>query len=375
MDLSENELIRYSRQLNLPEMGKEGQVRLKKASVLVIGCGGLGIPVLQYLCAAGIGKIGIADGDRVEVSNLHRQVIFKESDLGKLKIECAEVYLRNRNSKILIEGIPEFLNSQNALRILGDYDIIVDATDNIPSRYLINDACIILSKTFVYASVYRFEGQVSVFNYLNDEERGINYRDLFPLPPKPESIPNCEEGGVLGLLPGVIGLFQASEVIKHILGIPSELKGKLLLYDALEMSFRKVKIQKDLNQKVLNELIDYETFCNSGAEDEKNKHEINSSNLLEMIKSQKDFQLLDVRNEHEHKFGNIGGINIPLENFNTRIIDFKPDRIIVCYCRSGQRSVKAIEMLKKYLPEDRLFHLKGGILTWQKEQDPFLQVL
>jgi adenylyltransferase/sulfurtransferase len=373
MVLEQSEISRYARHLNLPGIGMKGQEKLKNGSVLIVGCGGLGVPAMQYLAAAGLGRIGLIDGDSVDVSNLQRQVIYKSDEQGQKKATLAAQKLAALNPEIEIEVYDEFLSVHNALRIIENYDIVVDATDNIPARYLINDACVILAKAMVYGSVYRYEGLVSVFNALSGEKRGPDYRDLYPDPPHPESVPSCEEGGVLGVLPGIIGSIQALEVIKMIVGLPGVLSGKLLLFDALTTQTRIINVRKLEKRKEIKGLIDYEEFCNPALETEVN--ELEPHELQKMIEEGADIQLIDVREKYEYDLGNIGGISMPLSDFENQMLRLKSNSRIVFYCRKGERSKKAISMALKSFPMQNLYHLKGGILEWKKQINPELSVV
>lgn len=370
--MEQSEISRYARHLNLPGMGLEGQKKLKKASVLIVGCGGLGVPVMQYLAAAGIGKIGLIDGDTVDISNLQRQVIYSSGEAGMAKASLAAQKLRRLNPEIIIEAYDEYLTSHNALRIIGQFDYIVDATDNIPSRYLISDACVILDKAMIYGSVYRYEGLVSVFNARIGGSRGPAYRDLYPDPPSPESVPSCEEGGVLGVLPSIIGSIQALETIKLIVGLPGVLSGQLLLFDALTTQSRIIKVRKLEKRHEIIGLIDYEAFCRPGR-DTVNETEVRQ--LQKMKEENKDIQLIDVREDYEHEAGNIGGLSIPLSQLEEAIDRLKADSKIVFYCKSGERSRKALILAGKKIPKERLSHLKGGLLQWKEQINPELTVV
>ena len=370
---SKSELERYSRHLIIPEFNIEGQRKLKESKVLVVGTGGLGSPLLQYLTAAGVGTIGIVDFDTVDDSNLQRQVLFNVDDVGKSKAETAAVKMKLLNPHIQFKVYNTQMTSENALEIIQDYDVVADGTDNFPTRYLVNDACVILGKTNVYASIFRFEGQVSVFNHLINSERGPNYRDLFPEPPPPGLVPSCAEGGVLGVLPGIIGSLQANEVIKVITGIGDTLSGRLFLFDAFTFETRTVKIHKDPEQKKVTELIDYAQFCGLGNEPEENDKdmlkEITVQELADLKNNGEDFQLIDVREPYEQEIANIDGELIPLGQIPASSEKISRDKQVVLYCRSGVRSAQAITHLEQTYGFENLYNLKGGILAWAKEID------
>ncbi|MCV9386543.1 molybdopterin-synthase adenylyltransferase MoeB [Reichenbachiella ulvae] len=371
MDFSKAELERYSRHLIIPEFNIEGQRKLKEAKVLVIGSGGLGSPVLLYLAAAGVGHLGIVDFDVVDDSNLQRQVLFTVDDVGKPKAEVAKERLLKLNPHIQFTVHNTALTSDNALDILKDYDVIADGTDNFATRYLVNDACVILDKVNVYASIFRFEGQLSVFNYINKEgERGPHYRDLFPSPPPPGLVPSCAEGGVMGVLPGMIGTMQANEVIKVITGIGDPLSGRLFLFDTLSFETRTMKIRKNPNTEPVTELIDYEYFCGAGHEEQEEEvPEMTVRELKTWMDESKDFQLVDVREPYEYDIANIGGELIPQNKINEEVNRVLKDKPVVLYCRSGNRSAEVLRKLKA-MGYDNLVNLKGGILSWAKEIDP-----
>lgn len=369
VDFSQEEQERYSRHLILPEFGIEGQKKLKEAKVLIVGAGGLGCPMLLYLTAAGVGTIGIVDYDVVDHSNLQRQVLFSTEDIGKSKAEVAAYKLAKNNPHIKFEVHKVKLDSENALDILKNYDIVADGTDNFPTRYLVNDACVILRKTNVHGSIFRFEGQVSVFNYQYDDgSNGVNYRDIFPSPPPPGLVPNCAEGGVLGILPGIIGSFQANEIIKVIAGIGETLDGKLLIFDALSMESRTMKIRKNVELPAITHLIDYDDFCGLSSLPNHEINQISVQELKNLISRQQDIQLIDVREPFEFQQGNIGGYSIPLGTIkeNQKDIDKELKKIILC--RSGMRSKKAIEILQSSGFKN-LCNLEGGLLEWKKEID------
>lgn len=369
---SKAELERYSRHLIIPEFNIEGQKKLKEAKVLVVGTGGLGSPVLLYLAAAGVGTIGILDFDVVDDSNLQRQVLFSVDDVGRPKVEAAKDRLSKLNPYIRFNVHNEMLTSANALDIIEQYDIVADGTDNFPTRYLVNDACVMLGKPNVYASIFRFEGQVSVFNYpFEDGTFGPNYRDLFPTPPPPGMVPSCAEGGVLGILPGMVGSFQANEVIKVISGIGEPLVGRLFLYDALSFQTRTLKVKKNPDTSEINELIDYQQFCGVGGEkdSEANVKSITVSELQSWQESNKDFQLIDVRETYEYDIANIGGVLIPRKTVLDNLDQIARDKAVVVYCRSGKRSADVISLLEQEGFEN-LYNLHGGILAWADQLDP-----
>ena len=371
--LTQKEYQRYSRHLNLPQFGVEEQLKLKSAKVLVVGAGGLGAPVLQYLAAAGVGFIGIADADQVELSNLQRQVLYSENDIRRLKVEVASERLSSFNRDIEIQIIPEFLTVENALGIIEDYDLVVDGSDNFQTRYLVNDACVIKGKINVYASIYRFEGQVAVFNALNtDGSRSPNYRDLFPEPPEAGLVPDCATGGVLGVLAGIIGSMQALEAIKVITGIGSPLISQLFLYDALSSESRTLRLAKKSSVEIRN-LINYDEFCGviEPTKKELVMKEISVQDLQQWKNDGKDFQLIDVREQHEVEFVNIGGDHIPLGDIMAKVEDVSRDKDVVVMCRSGQRSGAAVQALTQQ-GFDNVSNLKGGILAWSREIDPSL---
>ncbi|BAB74605.1 molybdopterin-synthase adenylyltransferase MoeB [Anabaena sp. FACHB-709] len=377
IQLTKDDYERYSRHLILPEVGVEGQKRLKAASVLCIGTGGLGSPLLLYLAAAGIGRIGIVDFDVVDTSNLQRQVIHGTSWVGKPKIESAKNRIHEINPYCQVDLYETRLSSENALDIIKPYDIVVDGTDNFPTRYLVNDACVLLDKPNVYGSIFRFEGQATVFNY----EGGPNYRDLYPEPPPPGLVPSCAEGGVLGILPGIIGVIQATETVKIVLGNGNTLSGRLLLYNALDMKFRELKLRPNPIRPVIEKLIDYEQFCGipqaKAAEAQKMQEiqEMTVTELKELLDSgAKDFVLLDVRNPNEYEIAKIpGSVLIPLpdiENGNgvAKVKEALNGHRLIAHCKLGGRSAKALAILK----ESGIVgtNVKGGITAWSREVDP-----
>lgn len=380
IEFSKAELERYSRHLIIPEFNIEGQRKLKAAKVLVVGTGGLGSPLLLYLTAAGVGTIGILDFDRVDDSNLQRQVLFSVDDVGKPKVEAAKKRLESLNPHVNFVVHDTRLTSENALDIISQYDLVADGTDNFPTRYLVNDACVLLGKTNVYASIFRFEGQVSVFNYRDAEGNfGPNYRDMFPSPPPPGLVPSCAEGGVIGVLPGIVGSLQANEVLKVISGVGDPLSGRLFLFDALSFTTRTLKIHKDPENPLTGtnptqkELIDYELFCGlDGKEKKKEVKEVSVRELAEMQARQEDFQLVDVREDYEVGIASIGGELIPLGQVAERFNQIRSDKKVVVYCRSGKRSADAIDLLEKKYGFTNLYNLKGGILAWADQIDTSL---
>lgn len=369
--LSPAEMARYARHLSIPEFGKEAQEKLKAAKVLVIGSGGLGSPLLLYLAAAGVGKIGIVDFDIVDESNLQRQVLFTVEDIGKSKAAIAKKRLLALNPFIRIEVYNTAFTADNAMDIANDYEIIADGTDNFPTRYLTNDVCVLTDKVNVYASIYRFEGQVSVFNYLNEDgERGPNYRDLFPQPPPPGMVPSCAEGGVLGVLPGIIGSLQASEVIKVITGVGTPLSGRLFLFDAASFTTRNLKIRKN-PATTITKLIDYDQFCGIIPKKEITNmvKAINVQELKNWMDAGKDFQLIDVRETYEYDICHLDGELVPLNTILNYIDQIAKNKPVILHCRSGVRSANAIKVLQTQYGFDNLLNLEGGILAWAREID------
>jgi len=380
-ELSHEEILRYSRHLLIPDVGLEGQRRLKAASILVLGTGGLGSPVALYLAAAGVGHIGLVDYDVVDYSNLQRQVIHATSTIGEHKVESARQRLLDLNPQIEVEVYNEPFTSQNAMRIAEGYDILVDGTDNFPTRYLSNDVCVLLEKPNVYGSIFRFDGQVSVF----DARRGPCYRCLFPEPPPPGMVPTCAEGGVLGVLPGTIGSLQATETLKLVLGIGEPLIGRLLLYNALDMSFDFVKLRKNPHCKIcgpqpeISELIDYNAFCGvPGIGHEEGVvgggWDITATQLAEQLKAGNPIRLIDVREPHELEISKIEGAElIPLGQLAARLNELDSAEEIVLFCKSGTRSARALEVLAS-AGFRRVKNLKGGINAWAREIDPSLPI-
>ena len=377
-ELSRDEILRYSRHLLIPEVGLEGQRKLKNSSALIIGTGGLGSPVALYLAAAGIGRIGLVDYDVVDSSNLQRQVIHGTSTVGKLKVESARDKLVDLNPDIQVDLYNEPFTSENALRIAADYDILLDGTDNFPTRYLTNDVAVFLGKPNVYASIYRFDGQASVFH----AKEGPCYRCLFPEPPPPGLVPSCAEGGVLGVLPGTMGTIQATEALKVLLGIGEPLIGKLLLYNALEMSFDFVKLKKNPNCRVcgpnadIKELIDYEEFCGVPSHDHEEGSagaglDITVQELAERVKTN-HLKLLDVREPHELEISALpNATNIPLGQLAAQLSELNTADEMVIFCKSGGRSARGLELLVS-AGFKKVKNLKGGINAWAKEVDPSL---
>ena len=382
MALSNQEKLRYSRHLNLPDFGIPTQEKLKRAKVLVVGTGGLGAPLLQYLTAVGVGTIGVVDFDVIDESNLQRQVLFGMEDIGKFKTEVAITKLRAQNPFVHFIEYNLKLDASNALEIISNYDVVADGTDNFPTRYLVNDACVLTGKPNVYASIYRFEGQVSVFNWANKEGiLGPNYRDVFPTPPPPGMVPNCAEGGVLGVLPGIIGSIQASEVIKVITGMGVSLSGKLFLMDVLDFSNRTLNIKRDpknpLNGETptINALIDYESFCGI-TNDSNDLIDLSPIELARWRREGEDFQLIDVREAYEFEAGNIGGQGIPLGELAASVNLIDKNRPVVFLCKSGKRSAQAIENITSLAPGySNLRHLKGGLLSWKEQVDADLLLI
>ncbi|MBW4618708.1 MAG: molybdopterin-synthase adenylyltransferase MoeB [Cyanosarcina radialis HA8281-LM2] len=376
IQLNKEEYERYSRHLILPEVGLEGQKRLKAASVLCIGTGGLGAPLLLYLAAAGIGRIGIVDFDIVDSSNLQRQVIHGTSWVGKPKIESAKNRILEINPSCQVDLYETRLTSENALDIIKPYDIVVDGTDNFPTRYLVNDACVLLNKPNVYGSIFRFEGQATVFNY----EGGPNYRDLYPEPPPPGMVPSCAEGGVLGILPGIIGVIQATETVKIIMGKGTTLSGRLLLYNALDMKFRELKLRPNPERPVIEKLIDYEFFCGipqAKAEEAKQQTQLPEMTVRELKQlldsGADDFVLLDVRNPNEYEIARIpGSVLVPLPEIEQpegvqKVKQLLNGHRLVAHCKMGGRSAKALTLLRAAGVEGT--NVKGGIQAWSREID------
>ena len=373
--LNNDEVLRYSRHLIMPEVGMEGQQKLKAARVLCIGTGGLGSPLALYLGAAGVGTLGLVDFDVVDFTNLQRQVIHFTSDVGKPKLESARRKLAEINPFVNVKLFPTKLTSANALQIFADFDIIVDGTDNFPTRFLVNDACVLSGKPNVYGSIFRFEGQASVFG----AKDGPCYRCLYPEPPPPGLVPSCAEGGVLGILPGLVGLIQATETIKLILGSGNPLMGRLLLVDALGMKFRELKLRKNPDCVVcgthptITKLIDYEEFCGiRGQETPVNQSgvpEISVEELKRRLDAKEDIYILDVREPHEYQICNLNGHLIPLNDLPKRVSELDPSKEMVVHCRSGARSARAVGFLRQ-AGFAKASNLAGGILAWADRVDP-----
>jgi len=372
--LSNDEILRYSRHLVLPEVGMEGQLKLKQARVLCVGAGGLGSPLALYLAAAGVGTLGIIDFDIVDITNLQRQIIHGTSDVGRKKLDSAAESLAAINPNVNIRKFETRLSSANALEIFRDFDIIADGTDTFATRYLVNDACVLTGKPNVYGSVFRFEGQASVFA----TKDGPCYRCLYPEPPPPGVVPSCAEGGVLGILPGLVGVIQATETIKLILGAGDSLIGRLLLVDALAMRFREVKVRKSPDCPVCGEhptvtqLIDYEQFCGVRGEQKPataNIGDMTPEELKQRLDAGDDLFVLDVRDPHEYQICNLGGHLIPLNDLPKRVGELDPSREIVVHCKLGGRSAKAVDFLKQ-AGFARVHNLAGGINAWSERVDP-----
>ena len=375
VELSTDEIARYSRHLIMPEVALDGQKKLKAAKVLTVGTGGLGSPLALYLAAAGIGTIGIVDFDVVDESNLQRQIIHGTSDVGRPKVESARDKILDINPNVEVVVHEEALTSENALEIFADYDVIVDGTDNFPTRYLVNDACVLLGKPNVYGSIFRFEGQASVFW----AEEGPCYRCLYPEPPPPGLVPSCAEGGVLGILPGAIGVVQATEAVKLILGIGEPLIGRLMLYDALGMSFREMKLRKDPGCPIcgenptVTELIDYEEFCGipqaNAVAQENGVPEITVQELKSKLDNGEQINVLDVREPHEYEVANIGVKLVPLGELPRRLAEFDQNENFAIHCKTGGRSAKAVKLLQD-AGFGNVYNVKGGITAWSEEIDP-----
>ena len=372
--LNNDEILRYSRHLIMPEVGMEGQLKLKAAKVLCIGAGGLGSPLALYLGAAGVGTLGIVDFDVVDYTNLQRQIIHTTADVGRPKLDSAAEKLKAMNPFLNIRRFETRLSSDNALELFKDFDIIADGTDNFPTRYLVNDACVLTGKANVYGSIFRFEGQASVFAM----KQGPCYRCLYPEPPPPGLVPSCAEGGVLGILPGLVGMIQATEVIKLILGSGDPLIGRLLLVDALGMKFRELKLRKNPDcpacgkHPTITKLIDYQEFCGIRGEEapvEATASEMQVEELKQRLDRGDDIFVLDVREPHEHQICNLGGHLIPLGELPNRVNELDTSREIVAHCRSGVRSAKAVNFLRQ-AGFKKVHNLAGGILAWADRIDP-----
>ncbi|MFQ5942108.1 MAG: molybdopterin-synthase adenylyltransferase MoeB [Anaerolineales bacterium] len=378
-ELSHQEILRYSRHLLMPEVGLDGQAKLKESSVLIIGTGGLGSPVAIYLAAAGVGRMGLVDYDVVDFTNLQRQIIHGTSTLGHRKVDSAQSHINDINPEVQVDIYHEPFTSENAFQIAQPYDVIVDGTDNFPTRYLVNDLSVLTGKPNVYGSIFRFEGQLSVFW----AERGPCYRCLFPEPPPPGLVPSCAEGGVFGVLPGTIGALQATEALKLLLDIGDPMIGKLLLFDALEMSFEELRLKKNPNCRVcsenpeVTELIDYEAFCGMPGHDRgedllSSEWEIDPIELAERIKNGENVRLIDVREPHELKISNIEGAELfPLGGLAARMHELDSADEMVIFCKSGSRSARAVELLAG-AGFRKQKNLRGGINAWAQDVDPSL---
>jgi adenylyltransferase/sulfurtransferase len=377
MSLTPEQYIRYSRHLTLPQIGEEGQKKLLAAKVLIIGAGGLGSPLGLYLAAAGIGTIGLVDFDVVDLSNLQRQILHTNDEIGKSKLDSAEKRIKGMNPDTQVKKYQTKIASDNALEILRDYEVVIDGTDNFPTRYLVNDACVLLGKPNIYGSIFRFEGQATVFQ----PKRGPCYRCLYPEPPPPGMVPSCAEGGVLGILPGIIGVIQATEAVKLIVGTGEPLIGRLLLYNALDMSFRILKLRRDKNCPVcgdkptITKLIDYEAFCGMKRGEGKQAVTIPEMTVFELkakIDRKDDFLLLDVREPHEYQIAKIPGSRlIPLGELDKRIKELEPfmEKEIVAHCQRGGRSARAAEFLLQ-AGFKKVWNVVGGITAWSDQIDP-----
>lgn len=375
--LSKDEILRYSRHLIMPEVGMEGQLKLKNASILLVGTGGLGAPLGMYLAAAGIGRIGLVDYDVVDFTNLHRQVIHGTKDVGKKKLDSAAETIADINPNVQIDRYDVLLNSQNAMEICAPYDLIIDGTDNFPTRYLVNDVCVLQKKPNVYGSIFRFEGQATVFA----TDGGPCYRCLYPEPPPPGLVPSCAEGGVLGILPGIIGLIQATEAVKLILGVGEPLIGRLVLYDALAMKFRELKLRRNPecpacgDHPTITQLIDYEQFCGLPSHEGPatpvvEEGDVDPVEVKKMLDRGDDFQLIDVREPHEYLIASIPTAKlIPLGEVAKRAGELDKSRLIVAHCKMGGRSAKAVAQLKE-LGFTKVRNMTGGITAWSDKVDP-----
>ena len=372
--LSNDEILRYSRHLIMPEVGMEGQQKLKAAKVLSIGAGGLGSPLALYLGAAGVGTLGIVDFDVVDYTNLQRQIIHTTDDVGRKKLDSAAEKLKAINPFLNVRTFEMRLTSANALELFREFDIIADGTDNFPTRYLVNDACVLTGKPNVYGSIFRFEGQASVFA----TEEGPCYRCLYPEPPPPGLVPSCAEGGVLGILPGLVGVIQATETIKLILGAGDSLAGRLLLIDALGMKFRELKLRKNPDcpacgtHRTITKLIDYEEFCGIRGQEEPAGNDVPAitvEDLKKKLDAKADVFVLDVREPHEYQICNLKGYLIPVGDLPKRVSELDSSREIIAYCRSGVRSAKAVNFLRRS-GFKKVYNLTGGILAWADRIDP-----
>jgi sulfur-carrier protein adenylyltransferase/sulfurtransferase len=369
--LSKDELLRYARHLSLPEVGVEGQERLKAARVLCVGTGGLGSPLALYLAAVGVGTLGIVDFDVVDYTNLHRQIIHATPDVGRSKVQSAEEKISAINPFVRVVAINQKLTNQNALEIFKDFDIIADGTDNFATRYLVNDACVLSGKPNVFASVFRFEGQASVFAAKN----GPCYRCLYPEPPPPGMVPSCAEGGVLGVLPGLLGIIQATEVIKLVCGIGQPLIGRMLLVDALGMKFQELRLRKDPEcpvcgtNRTVTELIDYDEFCGVRGVEPVMAGDVEPQELKRRMDKGEPLFILDVREPHEYQICNLGGYLIPLGELPNRFGELDREREIIAHCKAGGRSAQAVEFLRQQGFKN-VHNLAGGITAWSDKVDP-----
>jgi molybdopterin/thiamine biosynthesis adenylyltransferase/rhodanese-related sulfurtransferase len=371
--LTRAEIERYSRQIVMPEIGPVGQEKLKASSVLVVGLGGLGSPAALFLAAAGVGRIGLVDYDIVQASNLHRQVMYSEQDLGKKKVEVARSRLQMTNPHVRIETYDTKLDSTNALEILQEYDIIIDGTDNFPARYLIGDACVLLGKPDIYASVFRLDGQMTVF-----AKSGPCYRCIYPEPPPPDAVPSCAEAGVLGVLPGIMGCLQAAEALKLVLRIGEPLIGRLLVLDATGMRFTEIRVGKNPDCPIcgsnpsVHELQDYEAFCGTGASASESVPEVTPIVLKKMLDEGRDVELIDVREPFEYEICHLEGSKlVPLGQLQARAGDLSKAKTVVVYCHHGQRSANAVSYLTSAGFTD-VRNLRGGIAAWRVEVDPLI---
>lgn len=372
VELTREEILRYSRHLILPEVGIDGQKKIKSSKVLVVGSGGLGSPSLLYLAAAGVGRLGVVDFDRVDETNLQRQIIHSVSEVGKPKVESAKKRILDLNPMVDVKTYNTLLTKDNAKDIISGFDVVVDGTDNFPTRYLLSDMCVWLKKPLVYASIFRFEGMVTVF----DASKGPCYRCLFPTPPPPGEVPSCAEGGVLGVLPGVIGTIQALEALKIILGRGDVLIGRLLIFSALDMRFHEVELKKDDGCPVCGknptifEPVDYVGFCGSGVGEDikETEFDITPQELKRMLDDGKNFELLDVRLPEEKKIADIGGRLIPVQELPARLHELDSSKEYVVYCKSGGRSLRAVELLRR-IGFTKVKNLRGGINAYSKEVD------
>ena len=374
-DLTRDQILRYSRHLIMPEVGVEGQQKLKDASILLIGAGGLGSPLGLYLAAAGVGRLGIVDFDKVDFTNLQRQIIHRTEDVGRLKVESAKERIHAINPEVQVTAFNAKLSRDNIMELINDYQVVIDGTDNFPTRYLVNDACVFQKKPNIYGSIFRFDGQATVFYPF----KGPCYRCLYPEPPPPGMVPSCAEGGVLGVLPGIIGVIQATEAIKLMIGKGEPLIGRLLLYNALKMEFREVKLKRDPRCPVcgdhptVTELVDYEDFCGMGrgleTEGAHSAYDLGPNEVKRLLEQDRKLVLLDVREPHEYEIVRIEGARlIPLSELHLRTNELDTAETIVTYCHHGQRSLQAIKTLEHF-GFKKLKHLRGGIDAWACEVD------